>query len=134
MNPDQAAIFVFDSPEPAHVTVYPDLDGARESLESLDVTGDGYEPAFTATGQVIRLAPSEHLFATFEVTEQVDPERLQDLLRSARGPSHLADDPSAYAEEWMRLDELDAQRPPFVPQRVWSWYRSKRSASRKRGS
>jgi hypothetical protein len=23
----------------------------------------------------------------------------------------------------MRLEDLDAERPPFVPQGVWSWYR-----------
>jgi len=63
-------IFVFDSPEPADVTVYPNLDWARESLESLDVAGDGYEPAFTATGQVVQVSPSDDLFATFEVTVQ----------------------------------------------------------------
>lgn len=37
------------------------------------------------------------LFAKFEVTEQVDLKRLQTLLRDVRGPSQLADNPSAYA-------------------------------------
>lgn len=124
VNPDQSPIFVFDSPEPAHVTVYPNLDWARESLESLDVSGDGCESAFTVTGRVVQVAPSGDLFASFEVTEQVAIERLRDLLRVVRGP-HLADDPLAYAHEWMRLDELDAQRPPLVPYRLWTWYRSK---------
>jgi len=44
VNVDQAAIFVFESAEPAHVTVYQNLDWARGSLESLDVASDGYEP------------------------------------------------------------------------------------------
>lgn len=134
MNADQDAIFVFESPEPAHVTVYPNLEWARESLESLDVAGDGYEPVFTATGRVIRVEPSDELFAELEMTEQVDHERLRYLLRGVRGPAHLANDPAAYAQEWIRLDDLDAQRPPLVPQRVWLWYRSKVRPATQRSS
>jgi len=123
MNDDQSAIFFFDSADPTSVTVYQDLEWARGSLESLDVGGDGGEPAFTATGRVIRVEPSADLFATFEVTEQVDLERLQALLRQVRGPAELADHPSAYAQEWSRQEELDAQRPRFFLERLWSWYR-----------
>lgn len=35
----------------------------------------------------------------------------------------------AYAREWRRLDYLDSDRPPFVPERLWSWY-SKRFRAR----
>jgi hypothetical protein len=129
MHDYQSAIFVFDSLEPTSVTVYPDLEWARGSLESLDVGGDGGEPAFTVTGQIIRIEPSADLFARFEVTQQVDLKRLQALLRQVKGPAELADDPSAYAREWTRVEELDAQRPPFLPERVWSWYR-RRSSNR----
>ena len=125
VDPDQEAILVFDLLEPAQVVVYPDLDWARGSLESLDVAGDGSESAFMVTGRVVQVEPSDDLFALFTVSEQVDLKRLQDLLRAVRGPAYLADDPAAYAQEWLRLDELDAQRPPFVPQRIWAWYRDK---------
>ena len=74
-------IFVFDSPHSAHVVIYPNIEWARESLESLDVLGDGQEPAFTATGQVVRIEPSRRLFATLEPTEQHDLGRLRALLR-----------------------------------------------------
>ncbi len=124
MNLDQAAIFVLESPKPTSVIVYPNLDWARGSLDSLDVAGGGYELAFTATGQIVQVAPSDDLFARFEVTEQVGLNGFRPY-SGLQGPAHLADDPSAYAQEWMRLEDLDAERPPFVPQRVWSWYRSK---------
>lgn len=120
---NQDLIFVFDSPEPSHVTVYRSLEWARESLESLDVLGDGHEAAFRATGQFIRVEPSEDLFAAFEMTEQVDLERLTALLRQVRGSAHLADGPRAYAQEWIRQEYLDAERSPVVPEPVWSWYR-----------
>lgn len=123
MNDDQSAIFFFDSADPTSVTVYSNLEWARGSLESLDVGGDGGEPAFTVTGRIVRVEPSADLFATFKVTEQVDLDRLQALLRQVRGPAALADDPPAYAQEWTRLEELDAHRPPFFPERLWSWYR-----------
>ena len=45
MAADQELIFVFDAPKPTQVVVYPCLDWARESLASLDVLGDGHEPA-----------------------------------------------------------------------------------------
>ena len=121
---DDAAIFVFESPQPSSVVVYPHLDWARESLENLDVAGDGYELAFTATGHVVKVEPTENLFAEFEVTDQIDLERLKTLLQRVRGPAHLANDPSAYAQEWMRREDLDAQRPPIL-QRVWAWCRSR---------
>ncbi len=119
---------------PAHVTVYLNLEWGRESLESLDVAGDDYEPAFPATGRVIRVEPPDDLFAEFEMTDQVDLERLRSLLREVRGPARLANDPSAYAQEWMRLEDLDAERPTLVPQRVWSWCRTKDRPTRQRSS
>ena len=71
---------------------------------------------------VVQVQASDDLFALFTVWEQVDLQRLQELLRAVRDPAHLADDPAADAQEWLRLDELDARRPPFVPQRVWAWF------------
>ncbi|HEX8507913.1 MAG TPA: hypothetical protein VF635_00225, partial [Propionibacteriaceae bacterium] len=85
MHDYRSAIFVFDSPKPTAVIVYPNREWARESLESLDVGGEGGELAFTAAGQVIRLEPSADLFASFEVTEQVDLARLRQLLQQVDG-------------------------------------------------
>ena len=125
MSEARDAVFLFESPVPTVVIVYPDLAWARESLESLDVTGGGSELAFTATGRVLRVEPSTDLFASWQETDEVDLERLEVLLRSVPGPTHLASDPISYAREWTRLDDREAERPPFVPQRVWSWYRSR---------
>lgn len=122
MEAEQDLVFVFGSPSPAHVTVYPSIEWAGESLESLDVLGGGHEPAFLATGQVVRVEPSDCLFATLELTDQIDLERLRALLKLVRGPGHLAEDPIRYATEWLRLDDLDARRPPVLPERIWSWY------------
>jgi hypothetical protein len=126
------AVFLFESPVPSAVIVYPDLAWARKSLESLDVAGDGSELAFTATGRVLRVEPSTDLFASWQETEEVDLERPETLLRSVPGPTHLASDPVSYAREWIRLDDREAERPPFVPRRFWSWYRSRISGATSR--
>jgi len=125
MSENRDPVFLFESPVPTVVIVYPDLAWARESLESLDVAGGGSELAFTATGRVLQVEPSKDLFASWQETDEVELERLRNLLRSVPGPKHLASDPVSYAREWTRLDDREAERPPFVPQRVWSWYRSK---------
>ena len=122
MDPERLAIFVFESPEPSTVVIYPDLDWARESLESQDAAGNGYEPAFTETGQVVDLAPTDDLFATLNLREQVDVVRLQGLLEKVHGPAHLANDPPAYAREWLRLDDLKSQQPPLTLRRLSAWY------------
>jgi hypothetical protein len=119
------AVFVFDSGAPPLVTVYDSLESVRGLLESLDVDDDGSQPAFITEGRVVRLLPSSSVFADAQPTDEVDLERLRRLLREARGPAQFAEDPVGYAQEWRRLDELEAERPPFVPERVWSWYSGK---------
>ena len=57
---------LFKSPDPQSVVVCRNLGWARESLESLDVVGNGYEPVFTATGRVVKVEPSDGLFARLE--------------------------------------------------------------------
>lgn len=115
-------VFVFDTGGPVpQVTVHDDLESVRRLVESLDVAA-GSMIAFTHDGRLVRLLPTDDLFAQAELTGDVDPERLRALLRTASGPAHLADDPVAYAWEWRRLDHLKSRRPPFVPSRVWSWY------------
>jgi len=118
---DRDQIFVFDVGAVLQVTVYDNLESVRRLVESLDVA-DGSQLAFTVGGHVVCLIPSDDVFADAQLTEEVDPEHLRNLLRQARGPAYLADDPTAYAREWRRLDYLESDRPPFVPQRVWSWY------------
>ena len=118
---DKDQVFVFDAGAVLQVTIYDNLESARGLVESLDVA-DGSQLAFTVGGRVVRLLPSGDVFADAQLTEEVDLERLLSLLRQARGPAHLADDPVAYAREWRRLDYLESDRPPFVSQRVWSWY------------
>jgi len=102
--------------------IYPDLEWASESLESLGVASLRKE-GFTETGQVVLISESDDLFAIFELTDVFELDSLRSLLRDLNGPAHLADDPAAYAQGWLRLDALDARRPPFVPTRVWDWYR-----------
>ena len=121
MATDDDTVFVFDRGAVLQVTVYENLESVCGLVESLDVTDDS-QLAFTVTGRVVRLLPSTDIFADAQLTDEVDLERLRSLLRQARGPADLADDPVAYAREWRRLDCLDSNRPPFVPQRVWSWY------------
>ena len=67
--------------------------------------------------------PTGDLFASWQETDEVDLEGLRTLLRRVPGPVHLASDPVSYAREWARLDDQEARRAPFVPQRVWSWFR-----------
>lgn len=121
MAADKDQVFVFDAGAVLHVTVYDNLESVRRLVESLDVA-DGADLAFTAGGRVVRLLPSGDVFVDAQLTEEIDLERLRNLLRHAQGPAHLADDPVAYAREWRRLDYLESDRPPFVPERVWSWY------------
>jgi hypothetical protein len=117
---DSDVVFVFDTEPVLQVTVHDSLGSVRGLVESLDVAA-GSQVAFTAEGRVVLLLPSDDVFAEARLTEEVDVERLRALLRQVRGPAHLADDPAAYAREWRRLDHLDSGRPPFVPQRLWSW-------------
>lgn len=63
MASEQQAVFLFVDEEPSTVAIYPDLDWARESLESLDVASFR-DQAFTAAGQVVEVAESADLFAT----------------------------------------------------------------------
>lgn len=125
---DRDMVFVFDPGTVLHVTVHDNLESVRWLVESLDVA-DGSQLAFTVRGRVVRLLPTDDVFANAQLTDEVDLERLRGLLSRAQGPAHLADDPVAYAREWRRLDYLESDRPPFVPQRVWSWY-SKRFRAR----
>lgn len=105
-------VFVFDDP-PTVLAVYASLEEAGESLESLDAVED--QVAFTATGQVVEVAATGDLFARLEPTGRHDLAWLTALLRRAVGPAHLADDPIAYAEEWWRVDDIEAGRLPFLP-------------------
>jgi hypothetical protein len=118
---ERQALFLFTDEEPSHVEIYPSVDWARESFESQDVAAY-QEQTFTETGQVFRVSESDDLFATFVPTDRVELDLLKKRLRDAEGPQHLADNPAAYAAEWLRLDDLDARRPPFVPVRLWDWY------------
>lgn len=131
MHPDRQAIFVFESPEPTTVVVYPDLDWARESLESQDVAGNGYEPAFTENGQIVELAPTDDLLAELDLREQVNLELLRSLLGKVHGPAHLADNPSADAREWLRLNDLESQQPLWTLRRLSAWYRDNVRRARK---
>jgi hypothetical protein len=107
------AVFVFESGDPPVVDVYEDLEEASGSYESLDVPWAS--AAFLETGQVVTVMATDDVFASFHVTERFDLEELRSLLRRVAGPSHLADDPAAYAQELLRLDSLDVRRPPFIP-------------------
>ena len=77
-------VFVFDDP-PNVLVVYPSLDAARQSVESLDVSEK--QEAFTATGQVVRVTPTGDILAALELTEARDQNRLTQLLRRAWGPA-----------------------------------------------
>jgi hypothetical protein len=57
MDTEQQAVFLFVDEDPSAVAIYPDLDWARGSLESLDVASFRNQ-AFLATGQVVELADS----------------------------------------------------------------------------
>jgi hypothetical protein len=116
------AVFLFVDEDPPQVVIYPDLEWASASLESLDVASLR-EEGFTETGQVVLISESEDLFANFQLTDAFRLDSLRSLLRDLNGPTQLAEDPAAYAQEWLRLDALDARRPPFVPTRLWDWYR-----------
>lgn len=117
-------VFVFDDP-PTLLVVYASLKEARESVESVDV-GE-HQEAFTATGQLVDVTATEDLFARLELGERHDRARLVALLREADGPAYLADDPIAYAQEWRRVDDAEARRPPFLPTFVSRWLGRKRS-------
>ena len=117
-------VFVFDDP-PSLLVVYESLDQARGSVESLDVTEE--QIAFTAAGRVIEVASVENLWAHLALTDRYDLPRLKALLRRADGPAHLADDPTAYAKEWWRLDEFRSSLPPFLPAAVHHWLVRRRS-------
>ncbi len=124
MSGEGQPVFLFENREPSRVLIYRDLDWARGLLEGLDAA-TFREQGFTAAGQVVMVAATADLFARFELTDRVDLEQLKNLLRRVDGPQQLADDPAAYAEEWLRLDDLDARRPPFVPRRLCDWYRER---------
>lgn len=116
----QQAVFLFVDEEPSTVAIYPDLDWARESLESEDVASFK-DQAFTADGQVVEVTESGNLFATLTLTDRFEPDLLRVLLAAVDGPRHLANNPATYAHEWLRLDRIDAERPPFLPPAVWNW-------------
>ena len=112
------------------MTVHDNLESVTRLVESLDVA-DGSQLAFTVGGRIVRLLPTSDVFANAQLTAEVDLERLRSLLRHARGPTHLADDPVAYAQEWTprhgarrfaghiqewrRSDYLESHRPPVAP-------------------
>jgi hypothetical protein len=124
---EQQAVFIFENSNPPVVDIYEDLEQARGSFESMDVPS--VSEAFLETGQVVTVVPSDDIFATFHPTERFELERLQSLLRRVAGPTHLADDPSAYAREWLRTDDLDSRRPPFIPRWLYDRYMRARSHS-----
>ena len=103
-------IFVFED-QPTLLMVYRSVEGARESVESLDVA-EG-QAAFTADGHVVDVRRTDDLFAQLVITERRDLPRLRSLLKEVRGPAHLAEDPMAYAAEWLRIDEVAAEKPPW---------------------
>ncbi len=123
MPDEPRAIFMFFDDSPGGLVVYPGLSHARESIESLDVTGD--QEAYTEAGQGVSVTATNDLFAEVSLTENHDLPRLQHLLRGSRGPAKLGHDPLAYAEEWWRLDEMESRRPFFVPQRLFQWLRTR---------
>ena len=103
-------IFVFEG-RPTLLMIYRSAEGARESLESLDVA-EG-QAAFTADGRVVDVRPTDGLFAQLVITKRRNLPRLRSLLKEVRGPAHLAEDPMAYAVEWLRIDEVAAEKPPW---------------------
>ena len=64
---------------------------------------------------MVNLVATDDLFARLDPTERYDKARLAAQLRQAHAPDHLADDPIAYADEWWRIDDLEAWRSPCLP-------------------
>jgi hypothetical protein len=122
---EREALFVFENGDLPVVDIYEDLEEASGSFESLDVPS--VWAAFLETGQVVTVTATNDVFASFHVTERFELEELRTLLRRVAGPSHLADDPVAYAQELLRLDELDSHWPPFLPRWLYDRYRRGRS-------
>lgn len=73
---ERHALFLFTDEQPSHVQIYPNLQWAKESLESQDVAAFQKE-AFTETGQVVRLSESEELFAKFDPTDRIEVDHLK---------------------------------------------------------
>jgi hypothetical protein len=103
---DIKAVFVFELEGPVFVSA--SVDDAAAEMEGIDVAFGSYTHAFTDTGQVISISNDADL-AVLTLTGVSDLQQLKNLLRQARGPSDLADDPLAYANEWLRLEERDRQ-------------------------
>jgi len=89
-------IFVFDSD--GRVVVYDDLSDAEQLLEAIDVNDNEYPIAYDVDGHAYKVIPRLDN-ARLVPLDQTDIVDLRHRLSRAYGPSHLADDPEAYADE-----------------------------------
>lgn len=109
-----AVVFLFVDEDPSAVAIYPDLDWARGSLESLDVASFRNQ-AFLATGQVVELADSGDCSQLSLSPIGFELDLLKGHLKFANGPKHLPDDPAAYPREWLRLTDSMPRGHPSYP-------------------
>ena len=83
MTTNDVAIFVCELRKPVNIVIYPSLDSAQRSIEGLDI--EAGDLAFTANGQIVHITAAADLSVEIELTDRIDRERLQGLLRTVRG-------------------------------------------------
>ncbi len=88
MDSADERVLVFE--DGGYAYVFDDLRMASEFAESIDVVDDLYVGAFRADGRVIRIVPTDDIYADLELTEAYDLPALNALVRGCRVPRYRA--------------------------------------------